>query len=139
MYFTENMTGPRMVSTIYEGGAAVGLRIQVKNPTLGMSLSRLEDFSVQVDRTCYPASEITFILRGIRYSFAQMQTIATVRWEFGETAELLVPRPGGLGAIGNRDMEVAIGFRMGFENVQWRRKRFMVSAIGEDREGGKRV
>jgi len=131
MYFTENMTGQEQVSTIYEGGAAVGIRIRVKNPTLGMSLSRLEDFSVQVDRTLYPADQITFVLRGIHYDFQTMQTVATVRWEFGEWAELLVPRPGGLGVVGNRKLEVSIGFRMGFENIQWRKKSFLVSAIGE--------
>ncbi len=131
MYFTENMTGQEQVKTIYEGGAAVGISIRVKNPTLGMSLSRLEDFSVQVDKTLYPADQITFILRGIHYDFQTMQTVATVRWEFGEWAELIVPRPGGLGAVGNHKLEVSIGFRMGFENIQWRKKSFLVSAIGE--------
>ncbi len=131
MYFTEHMTGQEMVSTVYEGGAPVGLCIRVKNPTLGMSLSRLEDFFVQVDQKRYPAEQIGFVLRGIRYSYALMQTVATVRWEFGEQAQLLVPHPGGLGAIGERSLEVAIGFRMGFENIQWRKKSFRVSAIGE--------
>ncbi len=131
MYFTEHMTGQDGVSTVYEGGAPIGFRIRVKNPTLGMSLSRLENVSVQYDKTIYPAETLKFTLRGIQYTFDRMATIATVRWEFGEEAELFVPRPGGLGANGNHKMIVSIGFRMGFDNVQQRTKEFMVSAIGE--------
>ena len=131
MYFTEHMTGQERVSTIYEQGAPTGIRILVKNPTLGMPLSRIEDFYVEYDGVRYPAQTLSLRLRGVVYTAQLMQTLATVRWEFGEEAELTVPRPGGLGAIGNHRMEVAIGFRMGFENIQWRKKQFLVSAIGE--------
>lgn len=131
MYYTENMTGPECVSTIYECGAPIGVRILVKNPTLGMILSRIEDISVQFNKTVYTADQLTFVLRGIHYTFEDMKTNAVVRWEFAEQAELLVPRPVGLGALGVNKIQVKIGFRFGFENIQWRIKEFMVESIGE--------
>ena len=64
--------------------------------------------AVTVGDKVFSRDQMTFWVRGQEYHFEDMKTITSVRWEFGEKAELFVPLINGLPEYGPTSIRVGI-------------------------------
>jgi hypothetical protein len=113
------MTNPNDVENVVMNGVVVGLNIKVKIPYYrGVCLSLVEDAKVIVGdllgEKIYTKDQMTFTVGGCTYDFDDMETITTVRWEFGEKAILFVPVLNGISEYGPTNLEVQVKIRASY-------------------------
>lgn len=95
----------------YRDGTPVGFSFKTVPGGMGMSLSRIDNITVSVDGQEFDRKDLRLVLRGRTYTFDEMETMATVRWEFRERATVLVPLAGGLTGRGERRIDMSISVR----------------------------
>jgi hypothetical protein len=76
----------------------------------------VEGFTVTVDGETYEPGRILFSVRGLTYTYDQMERETEERWEFGERATLTIRKPGGL-TPGEHTIEVAQRLRISY--IPW--------------------
>ena len=97
------------IENVVVNGVIEGIKIKVRIPYYrGVMLCLLQDAEVKVGNRVFPKEEMTFWLRGKEYHFDDIPTITSVRWEFGEKAELYVPLTNGLPEYGPSAIRVGI-------------------------------
>ncbi|HWU01304.1 MAG TPA: DUF6379 domain-containing protein [Novosphingobium sp.] len=79
----------------------------------GLGLSMIEDIAVSVDGEAMPREAIRFSVRGSTYTLDEMETVYDNRWNFGEKAQIIVLKEGGL-APGAHAVEFAVRMRVSY-------------------------
>ena len=103
------------IENVVSNGVIEGIRIKVRIPYYrGVMLCLVEDAEVRIGERVFPKEQLQFILRGQTFHFDDMATITTVRWEFGEKAELFVPLVNGLPEYGPSSIRVGIQIRVSY-------------------------
>ena len=97
------------IENVVVNGVIEGIKIKVRIPYYrGVMLCLVKDAEVKVGERVFTSDEMTFWVRGQEYHFDDMKTITSVRWEFGEKAELFVPLINGLPEYGPTSIRVGI-------------------------------
>ncbi len=124
--FEKYMVDPADIQNVVKDGVVIGVSVKTKiSYYRGVFLSLVEMVRVRIDGQLFDEKDITFALRGHTYTMDEMATMSTLRWEFGEKAEIFVPLAGGL-TMGTHKVETTIGVRVSYEgglrpftNVCW--------------------
>ncbi len=97
------------IENVVVNGVIEGIKIKVRIPYYrGVMLCLVEDAEVKIGEKVFPKEQMSFWLRGQEYHFDDMATITSVRWEFGEKAELYVPLVNGLPEYGPSSIRVGL-------------------------------
>ncbi len=114
--FEKFMLDPKdKIENVVKNGVIEGIRIKVRIPYYrGVMLCLVEDAEVKIGEQVFTKDQMQFIVRGEAYHFDDMATITSVRWEFGEKAELYVPLTNGLPEYGPSDIRVGIQIRVSY-------------------------
>jgi uncharacterized protein DUF6379 len=85
------------VRNLVEKDRTTGFQFGARLPYYrGLGLSMVEDIRVTLDGESIPSKDISLILRGRRWSIAELETEYEERWEMGEIATIQIAHPGGL-------------------------------------------
>lgn len=99
---------------VVEGGQATGFALQARLPYYrGLGLSMVEDIAIQIDGETVPREAVRLALRGRTWSLDALETCFDEKWNFGEKAQVLVDRPGGL-PHGTHRVDLAIRYRVSY-------------------------
>ena len=110
----KGMFTPADVHEVVENGVAKGFTVDVRIPYYrGVALSLIDDLSVKYDNEVFPADQLTFTTKDGTFTMAEMATMSTLRWEFGEKARIFVPRLGGFYMSSHR-VEVTVSIRISY-------------------------
>ena len=102
------------VEDVLVQGIPTGFSLKIRIPYYrGVALSLVENVEVKYDNEVYPKEVLTFTTKDGTFTFDEMATMTTLRWEFGEKATVFVPRKGGFG-MGGHMLEVAVGIRISY-------------------------
>ena len=112
--FDKHMICQEGFSNVIEGGEVTGFRFLARLPYYrGLGLSMIEDIAISVNGEAVERSDIRFSVRGRSWSLDELETVYDDRWNFGEKAELIVLRPGGL-AAGKHRLKLAEKLRISY-------------------------
>jgi hypothetical protein len=102
------------IQTVISNGIGTGFVVKTRIPYYrGVSLSLVEDVQVKFDNRLFTREELTFSVGGETYNFREMETMASLRWEYGEKAEIFVPLKGGF-PLGSHRVEITIAIRVSY-------------------------
>ncbi|NMN04684.1 MULTISPECIES: DUF6379 domain-containing protein [unclassified Novosphingobium] len=77
--------------------AREGFEIRIRTPNYrGFRISLLDGVDVAVDGERFGYENNLFALNGQTFSLEELRAASDVRWELGDPATIIVPRPGGL-------------------------------------------
>lgn len=79
----------------------------------GLGLSMIEDIQVTVDGETIAREDVRFAVRGKTYTLDQMETVYDDRWNFGEQAQIIALKDGGL-TPGTHKIELGIRMRVSY-------------------------
>jgi len=95
-------------------GQVTGFALLARLPYYrGLGLSMVEDIAVTVDGEAVPREAVRVALRGRSWSLDEMERCFDEKWNFGEKAQVLVARQGGLTA-GTHQVDLAIRYRVSY-------------------------
>ncbi len=110
----KRMLDPKDIEDVLVDGVAVGFTVKLRIPYYrGVSLSMIDDITIKYDNEVYPKEVLTFTTRDGTFTFDEMATMATLRWEFGEKATVFIPRKGGFFMAHHR-VEAIVAIRVGY-------------------------
>lgn len=90
------MLDPKDIEDVVVDGVAIGFNVKLRIPYYrGVCLSLIEDITIKYDNEVYPKEVLKFTTKDGTFTFDEMATMTTLRWEFGEKAIIFVPRKGG--------------------------------------------
>ncbi|MBR2123405.1 MAG: hypothetical protein IJ930_10855 [Lachnospiraceae bacterium] len=123
------------IENVVNNGVIEGIKIKVRIPYYrGVMLCLVKDAEVRIGNQVFTSDQMKFIVGGEEYYFDDMATITSVRWEFGEKAELYVPLTNGLPEYGPTDIAVGIAilvsYNPGFNGLTWAHMSYDRSASG---------
>lgn len=99
---------------VVQNGNTTGFALLARLPYYrGLGLSMVEDIAVTVDGQAVPRQDVRLALRGRSWSLDEMEACFDEKWNFGEKAQVLVTRPGGLSA-GAHQIDLAIRYRVSY-------------------------
>ncbi|MDQ7261413.1 DUF6379 domain-containing protein [Paracoccus sp. PS-1] len=112
--FDQHIICPEGFRNVTESGEVAGFRFLARLPYYrGLGLSMIEDLAVTVDGEAVPREAVRLSLRGRSWTLDQLETVHDDRWDFGEKAEIVVTRPGGL-APGKHKLKLAERLRISY-------------------------
>lgn len=97
-------------------GQVVGFEVQTYITYYrGIPLSMVNEIGVEVDGTAVAREAITCSVDGGEYWFtlAEMETVVSHKWEYGEPMIVRVAQPGGLSA-GTHEVELTVNVRTAY-------------------------
>ncbi len=123
------------IENVVNNGVIEGIKIKVRIPYYrGVMLCLVKDAEVRIGNQVFTSDQMKFIVGGEEYYFDDMATITSVRWEFGEKAELYVPLTNGLPEYGPTDIAVGIAilvsYNPGLNGLTWAHMSYDRSASG---------
>lgn len=99
---------------IVQNGNTTGFALLARLPYYrGLGLSMVEDIAVTVDGQAIPRQDVRLALRGRNWSLDEMESCFDEKWNFGEKAQVLVARPGGL-SVGPHQVDLSIRYRVSY-------------------------
>jgi hypothetical protein len=99
---------------VVQGANTTGFALRARLPYYrGLGLSMIEDIAISVDGEAVPREALRFALRGRTWSLDEMESCFDEKWNFGEKAQVVVARPGGLKAGAHR-VDIAIRYRVSY-------------------------
>lgn len=102
------------IQSVVENGVGTGFELKLRIPYYrGVSLSLVEDITVTFNNAVFTRDLLKFTVGGVTYTFDEMATISTLRWEFGEKATVFVPLKGGI-PLGFHRIEVSVLIRVSY-------------------------
>jgi Domain of unknown function (DUF6379) len=95
--FDKYMLCEDSLRNLSEGGRVTGFQVDVRICYYrGLGLSMVEGFDVIVDGETFPRESVRFRVGDRTYDYSAMEQAVDDRWEFGERATIVLPKPGGL-------------------------------------------
>lgn len=102
------------IQSVVENGVGKGFEVKMRIPYYrGVCLSLVEDIQVKFNNRLFTRDELTFSVGGEVFTFKEMATMTTIRWEFGEKATVFVPLAGGI-PLGMHRIEVSVTIRVSY-------------------------
>lgn len=102
------------IQSVVEKGVGKGFEVKLRIPYYrGIALSLVEDITVTFNNQVFTKDTLTFSVGGDTYTFEEMATISTLRWEYGEKATVFVPLKGGI-PLGFHRIEVSVSIRISY-------------------------
>lgn len=80
----------------------------------GVALSMVDDLYVKVGGDLFPKERLVFSVDGHSYTWPQIETVTTFRWEYGHKATVFVPLDFGVFGGHSVDLEVGCAIRMSY-------------------------
>jgi hypothetical protein len=80
----------------------------------GVALSMVDEIRVKLGNAEFPKEMLRFTVDGHTYAWPQIETVTTLRWEYGQKATVFVPLEGGLPNSRTVPMEVFYAIRMSY-------------------------
>ena len=110
--YEKHMLARDDIQSVVENGVGTKVYRQIEDSLLpGVCLSLVEDIQGFNDRL-FTRDQLTFSVSGETFTFKEMETQTTFRWEFGEKATVFVPLPGG--TLGMHRIEVTVSIRISY-------------------------
>ncbi|MBO5998835.1 MAG: hypothetical protein J6P87_04025 [Lachnospiraceae bacterium] len=105
---------PEDVEDVLVDGIPVGFSVKLRIPYYrGVALSLVDNIEIKYDNEVFTKDQLKFTTKDGTYTFAEMATMTTLRWEFGEKATVFVPRMGGFG-MGGHMLEATVAIRISY-------------------------
>lgn len=102
-------------NVITADGNRPGFEIQLRIPYYrGVALSMIDDLSVTVGMDTFPKEQLVFTVDGHSYTWPQIETVTTLRWEYGQKATVFVPLEFGIFSGRPQKVEIACAIRMSY-------------------------
>jgi hypothetical protein len=99
---------------VVENGETIGFSLLARLPYYrGLGLSMIEDIGLTIDGEPVAREDIRFSVRGRSWTLDEMETVYDDRWNFGEKAQVIVLRAGGL-TPGAHKVEIAVRMRVSY-------------------------
>jgi len=112
--YKKHMVDKNDIQSIIVNGVGTGFVVKTKIPYYrGVCLSLVEDITVRFNNRVFTKEQLTFSVGDETYTFEEMATITTIRWEYGEKATIFVPLKGGF-PLGNHTVEVTVAIRISY-------------------------
>ena len=112
--YEKNMVLREDIQSVVESGVGTGFTVKLRIPYYrGVCLSLVEDLQVKFNDRLFPKEQLTFTVADGTFTFAEMATMTTIRWEFGEKATVFVPLGGGI-PLGMHRVEVTVAIRISY-------------------------
>ncbi|MGI6325655.1 MAG: C-glycoside deglycosidase beta subunit domain-containing protein [Saccharofermentanales bacterium] len=112
--YEKHMLARDDIQSVVENGVGTGFIVKLKIPYYrGVCLSLVEDIQVRFNDRLFTRDQLTFSVSGETFTFKEMETQTTFRWEFGEKATVFVPLPGGI-PLGMHRIEVTVSIRISY-------------------------
>ena len=112
--YEKHMLARDDIQSVVENGVGTGFIVKLKIPYYrGVCLSLVEDIQVRFNDRLFTRDQLTFSVSGETFTFKEMETQTTYRWEFGEKATVFVPLPGGI-PLGMHRIEVTVSIRISY-------------------------
>lgn len=95
--FERYIIAPDSLRNVEENGAVTGFAFDVRIAYYrGLALSMVEGFEVSVDGQSFDPTSMALRVGSETFTFAEMETEVEARWEFNQTATLIIHHAGGL-------------------------------------------
>lgn len=102
------------IKNVVVNGLGVGIEFKVGIPYYrGVMLSMIDRIIVNYDDMEIPKEQLKFTVGDCTYTMEEMETITTLRWEFGEFATVSFPIIGGF-ELGTHKLSVSVAIRMSY-------------------------
>lgn len=102
-------------NVMLEDGNRPGFEIQMKIPYYrGVALSMIDDLYVKVGEDVFPKETLVFSVDGHDYTWPQIETVTTFRWEYGQKAKIFVPLEFGIFSGRPTRVEIGCAIRMSY-------------------------
>lgn len=102
-------------NVVSKDGNRIGFEFKMIIPYYrGVALSMIDDLYVKVGNQLYSKEQLTFTVDGFSYTWPQIETVTTFRWEYGQKATVFVPHQGGLDVSPIQHIEVGCAIRMSY-------------------------
>ncbi|THF75218.1 C-glycoside deglycosidase beta subunit domain-containing protein [Cohnella fermenti] len=102
-------------NVVSRDGNRIGFELQLIIPYYrGAALSMIDELYVKVGAILYPKEQLTFTVDGFSYTWPQIETVTTFRWEYGTKATVFVPQQGGLDVSPIQHIEVGCSIRRSY-------------------------
>ncbi|NLK89443.1 MAG: hypothetical protein GX276_04805 [Clostridiaceae bacterium] len=112
--YEKHMLARDDIQSVVENGVGTGFTVKLKIPYYrGVFLSLVEDMQIRFNDRLFTRDQLTFSVSGGTFTFKEMETQTTFRWEFGEKATVFVPLPGGI-PLGMHRIEVTVSIRVSY-------------------------
>lgn len=112
--YEKHMLSRDDIQSVVENGIGTGFTVKLRIPYYrGVCLSLVEDIQVRFNNRLFTRDQLTFSVGGETFTFTEMATMTTIRWEFGEKATVFVPLPGGI-PLGMHRVEVSVTIRLSY-------------------------
>lgn len=96
-------------------GNRLGFEVKLKIPYYrGVALSMVDELYVKVGEDEFPKETLIFTVDGHSYTWPQMETVSTLRWEYGQKATVFVPLEFGIFSGRPQKVEVGCAIRMSY-------------------------
>lgn len=96
-------------------GNRLGFEFKLKIPYYrGVALSMVDDLFVTVGEDHFPKERLTFTVDGHTYTWPQIETVTTFRWEYGQEATVFVPLEFGIFSVRPTKVEIGCAIRMSY-------------------------
>ena len=96
-------------------GNRLGFEFKMKIPYYrGVALSMIDDLYVKVGEDLFPKETLTFTVDGHTYTWPQIETVTTFRWEYGQEATVFVPLEFGIFSGRASRLEIGCAIRMSY-------------------------
>lgn len=102
-------------NVITADGNRAGFEFQMKIPYYrGVALSMIDDLYVKVGEDKFPKERLTFTVDGHTYTWPQIETVTSFRWEYGKKATIFVPLEFGIFSGRPARVEIGCAIRMSY-------------------------
>ena len=102
-------------NVVLKDGNRPGFILKMQIPYYrGVALSMIDDLFVKVNGELFEKEKLIFSVDGFQYTWPMIETVTTLRWEFGTKATVYVPLDGGLTVTPVNHIEVGCGIRMSY-------------------------
>jgi hypothetical protein len=102
-------------NVVLKNGNRPGFILKMQIPYYrGVALSMVDDLFVKVNGQLFEKEQLVFSVDGFDYTWPMIETVTTLRWEYGTKATIYVPLDGGLTVTPVNRIEVGCAIRMSY-------------------------
>jgi len=102
-------------NVIGRDGNRIGVEIEMHIPYYrGIALSLLDDLYVKFNDTVFEKEKLVLTIDGLSYTWPQIETVSTMRWEYGTKAKVFVPADNGFEPTRTVRVELGCAIRISY-------------------------
>ena len=124
------ISSPAEVKNYYEGGIAKAVSVGVRNKCVSIRISLIYDITITFDDVVYTKDQLIFELRGVQYTFKEMEGMWMTYWGYGERMNVIVPVKYGI-RHGRHEVKVSLTYPGPTDVLATLEEAFEVTNTGE--------